>query len=96
MVDVIVTYNQKKAVWLCFHLFFFVRVGVLCFKSWRVSFRVVLTELAGLRGSVPFYQTLGYANIIMKIDYCFYRVKPTAVIMCLYFPFTLLLCCDWS
>ena len=43
-----------------------------------------------------FYQTLGYANIIMKIDYCFYRVKPTAVIMCLYFPFTLLLCCDWS
>lgn len=91
MVDVIVTYNQKKSCMVMF--FFFVRVGVLCFKSWRASFRVVLMEL---RGSVPFYQTLGYANIIMKIDYCFYRVKPTAVIMCLYFPSTLLLCCDWS
>lgn len=49
----------------------------------------------GWREKRIFYRTLGYANIMM-VDYCFYRVKPTAVILCSYFPFSLLLCCDFN
>lgn len=52
-------------------------------------------KLKGWRVKHIFYQTSGYANIMM-VDYCFYRVKPTAVILCSYFPFSLLLCCDFN
>lgn len=52
-------------------------------------------KLKGWRVKRVFYQTSGYANIMM-VDYCFYRVKPTAVILCSYFPFSLLLCCDFN
>lgn len=52
-------------------------------------------KLKGWREKRIFYQTLGYANFMM-VDYCFYRVKPTAVILCSYYPLYLLLCCDFN
>lgn len=42
-----------------------------------------------------FHHTLGYDYIVM-VDYYFYRVKPTAVILCSYFPFYLLVSCDFN
>lgn len=88
MVTVVVT--SKSCMIISFLL-----TEVLIFKSRRTSFRVDVRNLKGWWEKHIFYQTLGYANIMMVV-YCFYRVKPTAVILCSYFPFSLLMCCDFN
>lgn len=79
--------------WSCLSLFFFGRSAL--FQVTEDKFQGWCMKLKGWREKRIFYQTLGYANIMM-VDYCFYRVKPTAVILCSYFPFSLLLCCDFN
>lgn len=80
----------KKVVWLSILklLGFFGRSAL--FQMAEDKFQGWCMKLKGWREKHIFYQTLGYANIMM-VDYCFYRVKPTAVILCSYFPFSLLL-----
>lgn len=77
----------------CSVLGFFGRSAL--FQDMEDKFQGWCRKLLGWREKRIFYRTLGYANIMM-VDYCFYRVKPTAVILCSYFPFSLLLCCDFN
>lgn len=76
-----------------FEVFCFGRSAL--FQVMEDKFQGWCMKLTGWREKRIFYQTLDYANIMM-VDYCFYRVKPTAVILCSYFPFSLLMCCDFN
>lgn len=49
-----------------------------------------------MEGEAYFLSDTGLFQYYMMVDYCFYRVKPTAVILCSYFPFSLVLCCDFN
>lgn len=49
-----------------------------------------------MEGEAYFLSDTGLFQYYMMVDYCFYRVKPTAVILCSYFPFSLSLCCDFN
>lgn len=51
-------------------------------------------KLNGMEGEAYFLSDIGFCQYY-DVDYCFYRVKPTAVILCSYFLFSLLLYCDF-
>lgn len=76
--------RKKRCVMIYFVGFLFGRSAHFQIKEDK--FQGWCMKLKGWRERCIFYQTLAQANI-MTLDSCFYRVKPTAVILCSYCPF---------